>query len=69
MYVLCEAVEENVYILISGTSDISCDFEDGDCLFSNSKTRKYDWIIKKVSNSLALKTGIQLSCEHKFRKQ
>jgi hypothetical protein len=42
-------------ITFSGTGDISCDFEDGDCVFSNSKILTYDWIVKSVRISLVIK--------------
>ncbi|XP_055996867.1 MAM and LDL-receptor class A domain-containing protein 1-like isoform X2 [Ostrea edulis] len=38
---LCDTLE--------GTGDISCNFEGSGCVFSNSKTLSYDWIIKSGS--------------------
>jgi hypothetical protein len=52
------ATDENMYIIFSGTGDISCDFEGGDCVFSNSKTLTYDWIIKTVKYSLQMHTNL-----------
>jgi hypothetical protein len=39
-------------ITFSGTSDVSCDFEGGDCVFSNSETLTHDWIVKTVCISV-----------------